>query len=57
LSVLAAQLGFATSARKPPRPVHLDGNGTPDLNDPSLHADVGDLANAHSFAPDIIYCE
>ena len=44
LDVLTRALGLSNSAR-PPRHPRLNGNGGPDLSDPGMHADAGDLGN------------
>ena len=44
LDVLARALGFANSAERP-RSQRYTGDGAPDVEDPRLHADVGDLAD------------
>jgi hypothetical protein len=44
LDVLARALGFANSAERPRR-ARPNGDGAPDLKDPHMHADAGDLGD------------
>jgi hypothetical protein len=46
LDVLAKALGFANSTKRPTRPRRNQYDSAPDANEPSLHADAGDLADA-----------
>jgi hypothetical protein len=46
LDVLAKALGFASSAQRPKRPRRVQYDSAPEVSDSSLHADVGDLADA-----------
>jgi hypothetical protein len=46
LDVLAKALGFASSAKRPTRSRRVQHDSAPDASDRSLHADVGDLADA-----------
>ena len=46
LDVLAKALGFASSAKRPTRPRRVQYDSAPEVSDPSLHADAGDLADA-----------
>ena len=45
LDVIAKAFGFATTTRHLPPVVKLDEAGAPDLEDPSMHADAGDIAD------------
>jgi hypothetical protein len=45
LDVIAKAFGFATATRRLPPAVKLDEAGAPDLNDPGLHADPGELTD------------
>jgi hypothetical protein len=45
LDVLAKALGFANSAKRPTRPRRTQYDSAPEVSDPSLHADAGDLAD------------
>ena len=46
LDVLARALGFASSAERPHRARRVQNDSAPDVSEPSLHADAGDLADA-----------
>jgi hypothetical protein len=46
LDVLARALGFANSAERPHRARRVQNDSAPDVSEPSLHADAGDLADA-----------
>jgi hypothetical protein len=46
LDVLAKALGFASSAKRPPRPRRIQHDSAPEVSDRSLHAEAGDLADA-----------
>src|SRR6516164_11418601 len=46
LDVLAKALGFANSAKRPTRPRRGQYDSAPEVSEPSLHADAGDLADA-----------
>jgi hypothetical protein len=48
LRVHAVELGFASHSlmRRRSGPAQLTGDGIPDLSDPSMHADAGDLSRA-----------
>jgi hypothetical protein len=46
LDVLARALGFANSAERSARPRRVQYDSAPDVSEPGLHADAGDLADA-----------
>jgi hypothetical protein len=46
LDVLARALGFANSAERLHRARRVQNDSAPDVREPSLHADAGDLADA-----------
>jgi hypothetical protein len=46
LDVLARSLGFASSAQRPKRLRRVQYDSAPEVGEPSLHADAGDLAEA-----------
>jgi hypothetical protein len=45
LDVLARSLGFASSAERPHRARRVQNDSAPEVSDPGLHADAGDLAD------------
>jgi hypothetical protein len=46
LDVLAKALGFASSAERPHRARRVQNDSAPEVSEPSLHADAGDLADS-----------
>ena len=46
LDVLARSLGFANSAERLHRARRVQNDSAPDVSEPGLHADAGDLADA-----------